>query len=132
MITREACYPAISCALELLQRERPSKLASGSSFTRLPDKAYTRWNGASPLPRLDEEALAARKEVQTPSWQSIAETSIHELRRDSDCGASGLFQAFSVEYVEEVKRCVLKQFHRKDFLDNFIAALSIIQLGRAR
>ena len=62
-LLREACYPAISCAMELLQRERPSKLASGSSFTRFPDKAYTRWNGASPFLRLDEEALAVRHEV---------------------------------------------------------------------
>ena len=41
-------------------------------------------------------------------------------------------QAFSVEYIEEVKRCVLEHLRQEDFLEGFISALSIIQLGRAR
>ena len=99
---REACYPALGSALELLQTGQQSKEDRDQAQTRFPDKAFFHCNGPPPATLPDGRACAVRTHACSP------------------------------EYVQLVLDLITRHFEDPSYLDRLISALSIIQLGRAK
>ncbi len=100
---REACYPALCSALELMQTRKVSKDDSDGQHKRFPDKPYVHWNGSYTPVRIDDFTLDIRKSVITD------------------------------EYVDQVRELLLGYFEGENgWVGRLTAALGIIQLGRAK
>jgi hypothetical protein len=100
---REACYPALCSALELMQTRKLSKEDPDGQHKRFPDKPYVHWNGSHAQVRIDEFALKVRKGVITDG------------------------------YVDQIRDLLLGYFEGENgWVSRLTGALGIIQLGRAK
>uniref|UniRef100_A0A7S4KNJ3 Proteasome activator complex subunit 4 C-terminal domain-containing protein n=1 Tax=Guillardia theta TaxID=55529 RepID=A0A7S4KNJ3_GUITH len=99
---REACFPALSSALELIQTTQRNKEESLLGNRLLPDKCFTHWNGPPPKASFTEWNSNVRKKVVTK------------------------------EYSEQVRACIMQYFCNDEYIEKLCSFMSVVQLGRGK